>query len=69
MRSIDNSKKSSLDDNSKGNSPFMKFLGKPLGYMTIDEQHRVMNISWMPLRHSPHDNENILSMVLGAQFA
>lgn len=42
---VDNSKKSSLDDNSKGNSPFMKILGKPLGYMTTDEQHRVMNIS------------------------
>lgn len=42
---MDNSKKSSLDDNIKGNSPFMKILGKPLGYMTTDEQHRVMNIS------------------------
>jgi hypothetical protein len=42
---VDNGKKSCLDDNNKGNSPFRKILGKPLGYMTIDEQHRVMNIS------------------------
>ena len=42
---IGNNKKYSLDDNIKGNSPFMKILGNPLGYMTITEKHRVMNIS------------------------
>ena len=42
---MDNSEKSSLDENIKGNSPFMNILGNPLGYMKKDEQHREMNIS------------------------
>ena len=42
---MDNSKKSSLDDNDKGNSPFMKIVGNPLGYMKTNEKHREMNIS------------------------
>ena len=40
-----NNKKYSLDDNIKGNSPFMNILGNPLRYMTTDEKHREMNIS------------------------
>ena len=42
---MDNSKNYFLDDNIKGNSPFMNILGNPLGYMTTNEQHREMNIS------------------------
>lgn len=41
---VDNSKKYSLDDNIKGNSPFMKILEKPLGYTKTDEQQSVYYI-------------------------
>lgn len=60
MCSIDNSKKSSLDEQS-----IHEDFGKAFGIHDNRGTHRVMNISWMPLRHSPMTMKISLVWFLG----